>query len=77
MNAGRNIYLEAMDMIDPNLRLYPSPGRFGCTFCAYRQPCLGTNRDEDVEYMFISNFEKRDRRYWETVPMSTDGKGGR
>jgi len=77
MNAGKNIYLEAMDMIDPNLRLYPSPGRFGCTFCAYRQPCIGTNRDEDVLYMLESNFEKRDRRYWEKVPMSTDGKGGR
>jgi hypothetical protein len=76
-NAGFNIWQEAMDMVDPNLRIYPSPGRFGCTFCAYRQPCIGMNRDEDVEYMFLSNFEKRTRRYWEVEPMSTDSKGGR
>lgn len=76
-NAGYNIWLEAMDIIDPALRVYPSPGRFACTFCAYRQPCLGTNRDEDVEYMFLSNYEKRVRRYWEIEPMSTESKGGR
>lgn len=76
-NAGYNIWLEAMDIIDPALRVYPSPGRFACTFCAYRQPCLGTNRDEDVEYMFLSNYEKRIRRYWEIEPMSTESKGGR
>ena len=76
-HAGYNIWQEAMDIIDPALRVYPSPGRFACTFCAYRQPCLGTNRDEDVEYMFLSNFERRERRYWEVEPMSTESKGGR
>jgi len=76
-NAGYNIYLEAMDIIDPNLRVYPSPGRFACTFCAYRQPCLATNMGEDVEYLFLSGFEKRERRYWEAAPTSTESKGGR
>jgi hypothetical protein len=75
-NAGRNIALEAMDIIDPALRVYPSPGRFHCTFCAFRQPCLGTNRDEDVEYMFLSNYVKRSPRYWEHNKPSTDSKGG-
>ena len=76
INAGVNIYLEALDMVDPNLRLYPSPGRFGCTTCAYRQPCLGLNRGEDVEYLLDTTFEKRPHRYWETVPSNTDSKGG-
>jgi PD-(D/E)XK nuclease superfamily protein len=76
-NAGRNIYLEALDMTDPGLRLYPSPGRFACSFCAYRQPCIGTNRDEDVEYMLMSNFVKRDPRYWEHNKPSTESRGGR
>jgi hypothetical protein len=76
INAGRMIYLEALDMTDPNLRLYPSPGRFGCNFCAYRQPCLSTNQGEDVEYLLNTNFEKRVRRYWEIQPASTDSKGG-
>jgi len=76
-NAGNNIWLEAMDIIDPALRVYPSPGRFACTFCAYRQPCLGTNRGEDVSYLFESSYEKRVRRYWEIEPLSTESKGGR
>jgi hypothetical protein len=75
-SAGHNICLEALDMTDPNLRLYPSPGRYGCTFCAYRQPCLGTNRGEDVDYMLESNFERRPHRYWETTTSSTESKGG-
>jgi hypothetical protein len=75
-NAGHNIYLEALDITDPNLRVYPSPGRFACSFCAFRQPCIGMNRDEDVEYMFLSNFDKRSPRYWETTSASTESKGG-
>jgi hypothetical protein len=75
-SAGKNIWLEACDITSPDLRIYPSPGRFACTFCAYRQPCLGTNQGEDVEYLFLSNFEQRTYRYWETVPGNTDGKGG-
>lgn len=75
-NVGRNLYLQALDITDPNLRIYPSPGRFACSFCAFRQPCLGTNRDEDVEYMLLSNFERRSPRYWETSSPSTEGKGG-
>lgn len=76
INAGRNIYLEALDMTNLNLALYPSPGRFGCNFCAYRQPCLAMNQNEDVDYLLASNFEKRVRRYWEITPASTDSKGG-
>jgi len=75
-NVGRNIYLQALDIVDPNLRVYPSPGRFACSFCAFRQPCLGTNRNEDVEYLLLSNFERRETRYWEKALPSTEGKGG-
>lgn len=75
-NAGKNIYLEALEMTDLNIRIYPSPGRFGCNFCAYRQPCLATNQGEDVEYLFLSNYEHRPQRYWEEVAPSTDSKGG-
>jgi hypothetical protein len=75
-NCGLDLYKMAKEMIDEDLAIYPSPGRFGCTFCAYRQPCIGANRNEDIEYMFLSNFEKRERRYWETAPVSTESKGG-
>lgn len=76
LSAGKNIYLEALDITDPGLRIYPSPGRYACTFCAFRQPCIATNRNEDVQYLFLSNFEKRTRRYWEESKPSTESKGG-
>lgn len=76
-NAGYNIWLEAREMIQPELPIYPSPGRFGCTFCAFKQPCLGKNRGEDYEYLLESEFEKRDYRYWEKTKPSTDSRGGR
>jgi PD-(D/E)XK nuclease superfamily protein len=75
-NAGLYIYLEAAEMIRPELPIYPSPGRFGCTFCAFRQPCIGQNRGEDYEYALESGYEKRDYRYWEKTKPSTDSKGG-
>lgn len=75
-NAGRNIYLEAVEMTRQDLPLYPSPGRFGCNFCAYRQPCLSANQGEDVQYLFDSQFEKRSHRYWEEKALSTESKGG-
>lgn len=75
-NAGRNIMLEALEMTNPKIRIYPSPGRFACSFCAFRQPCIGMNRDEEIEYMLRTNFERRTHRYWEQ-PSSTDSKGGR
>lgn len=75
--AGRNIYLEATEMVRlDTLPLYPSPGRFACSFCAFRQPCLATNRGEDVSYLLESSFEYRERRYWEKVAASTDSRGG-
>lgn len=74
--AGRNIWLEATEMCRTDLPIYPSPGRFACSFCAFRQPCIATNRGEDVSYLLESSYEKRDRRYWEKVAPSTDSRGG-
>lgn len=73
-NAGYNIYLEACDIIDPNLRVYPSPGRFGCRTCAFWDPCVGMNRNEDYQYYLDTMFEKREKHYFERDP-STDKPG--
>lgn len=73
-NAGRNIYYEALDILDPNKRIYPSPGRFACQDCAFRGPCLSMNRGEDYLYALESMFEKRPYKYWEVQELSTDKK---
>lgn len=74
-SAGYYIYLEAKEMIDPDLALYPSPGRFGCKTCAFQEPCVATNKGEDAFFILEGLFEKRDRHYWEEAPPSTDKPG--
>lgn len=71
----RQLFLEASDMCDPNLRIYPSPGRFSCGFCAFRQPCLETFGQGDPQYLLDTLFEKRDKHYW-VKEASTDSQGG-
>jgi hypothetical protein len=68
-----NIGLEALDMIDPGTRIYPSPGRFGCSFCAFRQPCMGKNNGEDFQYALDTLFERREH-YYVREEASTDSK---
>lgn len=70
----RNLGYEALDMIDPNLRIYPSPGRFGCSFCAFQEPCKEQNARQDFQYILDTMFEKREHYYLRTEP-STESKG--
>jgi hypothetical protein len=74
-NSGYYIAQEAADMTDPRLRIYPQPGRFSCTSCAFRQPCLGQTAGEDYLYTLSTMFEKRDH-YWIREEPSTDKKSG-
>lgn len=70
-----NIGLEALDMIDEHIRLYPSAGRFGCGFCAFRQPCMEKNSQGDYQYALDTMFEKKQHYYIRNEP-STESKGG-
>jgi hypothetical protein len=38
--VGRQLALEALDMIDPQVRIYPNASDDHCPACAYRKPCL-------------------------------------
>lgn len=71
----RNLGYEALEMINPNIAIYPSPGRFSCTTCAFRTPCLEKNAGGDYEYALKTMYEKREHYYVRTEP-STESKGG-
>ena len=58
-----NIGLEALDIIDPNVRLYPSASRFGCKNCAFREPCMEKNSQGDYQYALDTLFEKKEHYY--------------
>jgi hypothetical protein len=71
----RNLYMEAKEMITPDLPIYYSAGRFSCSFCAFRQPCIEKNRQGDFQFILDNLFEKRDKHYW-VKEVSTDTQGG-
>lgn len=58
-----NIGLEALDIIDPNVRLYPSSSRFSCKNCAFREPCMEKNSQGDYQYALDTLFEKKEHYY--------------
>jgi hypothetical protein len=70
--SGKVIWDEASDQVDPDLKIYPNPGRFNCQNCAFRQPCLEANSQGDVAYTLATLFDKKEYHYWEQEPMSTD-----
>jgi hypothetical protein len=74
-NAGVDLYNEARVITDAAQPVYPSPGRFGCTTCAFQEPCLGRRRGEDYHYTLSTLYDKKERHYFEK-PASTDSKGG-
>lgn len=70
-NAGAYIGWEALDITgDPHI--YPQPGRFSCTTCLFRQPCLGMNMGEDYQFMLDNMYEHRTTHYWETSVPTTE-----
>lgn len=55
-NLGRQIALEAGEMLNPDLPIYPNPSRYGCSFCAFRTPCLAMNDGSDVDWILKENY---------------------
>jgi len=62
-NAGYRLYLEALDMLDPNLRIYPNlSNSYKCLRCAFRTPCLAKEAGYDWEQIINDNYTRtRDR----------------
>lgn len=68
----KNLVAETLDMIDPNVRIYPTPGRFSCGGCAYKEPCLSMNAGQDYEYTLQTMFVQQEPYYRRNLPLSTE-----
>lgn len=55
-NLGKQITDETLDMLDPNLRIYPNPNKFSCKWCDYRLPCMAMNDGSDIEWILKENY---------------------
>jgi hypothetical protein len=57
--AGRNLALEALEMVDAGLALYPRPEPATCSRCPFRRPCLVMQRGGDPGEELASGFRRR------------------
>ncbi len=57
--VGRNIYLEATEMFDPNLNIYPNPSYFNCNGCRFREPCIAQQNGYDYQFILDELFVDR------------------
>ena len=56
-NAGYRLYQEALDMLDPDLRIYPNlKNDWSCLRCVFRAPCLATEDGSDADELISSNY---------------------
>jgi hypothetical protein len=56
-NAGKRLYLETMDMLDPNIRIYPNlRNDFTCLNCQFRAPCLAKEDGSDWKQLIHDNY---------------------
>jgi hypothetical protein len=57
--AGARLAAEALDMVDPALRLYPNPAPEHCGSCQFVEPCLATERGGDVRAVLAAGYRDR------------------
>jgi len=63
INAGKRIYREALDMLRPDLLIYPNlTNDYGCMNCQFRNPCLAIEGGYDAPQILRDNYTRvRDR----------------
>ncbi len=57
--VGRNIYMEASEMLDPAVNIYPSPSYFNCNGCRFLEPCIAQQNGYDHQFILDELFVDR------------------
>lgn len=57
-NHARAIAAQYGEMSDPTLPIYPNPG-YHCRLCPFKQPCLATDLEADVEFLLEAGYASR------------------
>jgi hypothetical protein len=56
-SAGERLYLETLDMLDPNLRIYPNiSNSYKCLNCAFRPPCMAKEDGGDWKELIKQSY---------------------
>jgi hypothetical protein len=56
---GARLAAEALEMVDPGLRLYPSPAPEHCGSCQFVAPCLAMERGDDARAVLEAGYRDR------------------
>lgn len=57
-NCGRRLYFEAMDMLDPDLSIYPNPTKdYSCLNCWFRPPCVMVEDGGDYKILLTDGYQ--------------------
>jgi hypothetical protein len=56
---GTRLAAEALEMVDPGLRVYPSPSPEHCGSCQFEAPCLAMERGGDVGAVLEAGYRDR------------------
>jgi hypothetical protein len=56
---GARLAAEALDMVDPALRVYPNPAPEQCGSCRFVAPCLAIERGQDVAAVLRAGYRDR------------------
>ena len=56
---GARLAAEALEMVDPELRLYPSPAPGHCGSCRFVAPCVAMERADDVRAVLEAGYRDR------------------
>lgn len=62
-NCGRRLYFEALDMLDPNISIYPNPTKeYSCLNCWFRPPCVMVEDGGDYKILledgYVKNYDR-------------------
>lgn len=71
-NVHKDLYLEALDITNPNLNIYPNAGMFNCQWCAYETACIAKRRGDDYQH-YLNTMFTREAPYY--LQPSTDSRG--
>lgn len=58
LSEGSKIHMEILDMLDPNVRIYPNPTRDCAYDCQFRSLCLAMDDGSDVKFFLVNEFHK-------------------
>ena len=59
---------EALDMVRADLPLYPTPGKFNCSYCSFKEPCLAYNQGGDYQFLLNELFVDNKEVLLPTIP---------